>query len=209
MTGERERLIFFAYSLAVGGGLGVFYDLFRIMRVALYGRRGAAKKYMIRLPGDERGVDAVLSFEQRQVFPTGPFFFTLVCDIIYCMFAAIAVTVLVFQFGSGVVRAFAISGVFLGAAVYYFTLGRAVISFSGAMISAVKRFLRFVFRFTLAPIIRLIRCALAYIKSAYGKRHRARLVRRQEKRLKRFKKKAERREKRKKIVPENENCGEI
>ncbi len=157
MTGQREAILLLFYSIAVGFGLGLVYDVFRVLRIAAYGRKKAEKNKMIPLSGDASSVEKLLKAKSGQVFPNPSFFVIFVCDIAFCVFSALTVTVMLFQFGDGRMRAFSLLGAFAGFVVYYFTIGKAVIFFSNTIISAVKTLVKTVLKFTLYPV-----CAIIY-----------------------------------------------
>ncbi len=152
MTAQREAILLLLYSFLVGTGLGLVYDAFRIFRIALYGRKKADEKKMQRLACDARSVEISLKSEISQAFPHPSFFLTFFCDVAFCVFSALTVTVMLFQFGDGRVRLFSLLGAFVGFVVYYFTFGKIVMLFSNAIISAIKTVICTVLRYTLYPV---------------------------------------------------------
>ncbi len=174
MTQQREAIFLLLYSFLIGVLLGLVYDAFRVLRIALYGRKKAEKEKMIPLAGDAKSIDKILKGEQKQGFPSLSFFFIFVCDIAFCVFSALMVTVMLFQFGDGRVRLFSLLGAFVGFTVYYFTVGKIVMLFSDVIISAVKAIIRTVLRFTLYPVCAVLLRAGSKLRSVYDSKKRAR-----------------------------------
>lgn len=76
------------------------------------------------------------------------------------VFYFVAVTIASFTFivvqNSGMLRAFLILGELLGAILYFFTLSILIMNAAHLIIKCVKAVLRFLYRITLRPLIRLI-----------------------------------------------------
>ncbi len=174
MTGQRETLLLFLYSLLVGLWLGSVYDIFRVMRIALYGRKKAEKERLIPLGKDAKSVGASLKGVIHQGFPSPSFFFTFVCDVLFCIFSALTVTVMIFQFGDGRVRAFSMIGAAFGFVLYYFTIGRAVMFFSDTIISAIKTVIGVFLKITFYPICRILARVAQKIKHTLDDKKRER-----------------------------------
>jgi spore cortex biosynthesis protein YabQ len=77
-------------------------------------------------------------------------------DIIFFLFAATSTFLFLLVQNEGVLRAFLLTGEFLGAVVYSLTLGGLIIRVAGRIIFAVKKVFYFVCRHILWPIWRLI-----------------------------------------------------
>lgn len=135
-----QRLLALAllYSAGVGASLGVLYDVFRIMRVAM--------KLSLKMPAPLRTVynilgDAIIFIE----------------DILFSIIAAVVVTVFLFHINDGQVRWFVLAGAGTGFAVYYMTVGRLVIMCAEAIISFIWAVIHFILCLTLFPAVRAIR----------------------------------------------------
>ncbi len=153
---ERESLILFVYAFFVGAALSLFYDCFRIIRIALYGRKKPLQDSRIPLPSDAKGVSRALRFPQKQAFPSGAFIMIFLGDLLFWVISALTVTVLIFQFGDGRVRAFSLFATALGFTACRVTFGRLVILFADAIISFVKKTVKVLMRYTVYPILRVL-----------------------------------------------------
>lgn len=65
-------------------------------------------------------------------------------DIVFSLIALVLTFVFVISFNNGEVRFFVLIGELLGFAIYYFTVGRIVMSLSKAIVRLIKRVLTFV-----------------------------------------------------------------
>ena len=123
MIEVNTQTVVFLQSLALGFALGLFYDVFRILRLAVR-HSGAA------------------------VFLEDVLFFAF-CAVVTFLFSLTAV--------SGHVRVFLVVGEFLGATLYYFSLGALVMRVSKVIIRFVKALLRLLYRIFIRPFVRLAR----------------------------------------------------
>lgn len=135
-----QRLLALAllYSAGVGAALGLLYDVFRIMRVAM--------KPSPKMPAPLRTVyniigDAIIFIE----------------DILFSIVAAVVVTVFLFHINNGQMRWFVLAGAGIGFALYYMTVGRLVIMCAEAIISFIRAVIHFILRLTLFPASRAVR----------------------------------------------------
>lgn len=126
------------YSAVVGTVLGVLYDIFRIIRVAMKPSPGMSPK--LRSFYDAVG-DTVIFIE----------------DILFAFIAALVVAVFLFHVNDGQLRWFVLAGAAVGFFLYYMTVGRLVLLCAGAIISFVKAVLGFLLRITIIPLIKLLR----------------------------------------------------
>ena len=112
-------MLFFLYSLIVGLGIGVVYDVFRIARIIL----PKAK--------------AVIFFE----------------DLLFCLIAAVIMSIFIFNAGYGIVRGYALFGSGIGFTVYYMTVGKIVYRLSEIIIAFLKKAVRFIATVLAAPFV--------------------------------------------------------
>ena len=152
---EQVTLALLAYSLLIGGALGVIWDIFRVIRIAVYGRR-RWNMAPIRLPPTEKETASVLALTHSQKIPSFAFFATMVTDVVFCLVSAVTVIILLFHLNDGEVRAFALFGALLGFLVYYFSVGRLTVFFSEAIIRFIKRTVSFVCSVTVRPVLKII-----------------------------------------------------
>lgn len=80
----------------------------------------------------------------------------LVEDVVYFLICAVVTFLFLLSANDGSVRFFLFLGEALGWILYYFTIGSLVMNVSRTIIAAVKAILRFVLRYILYPIWRLI-----------------------------------------------------
>lgn len=114
----------FCYSLALGFWLGLFYEVFRILRA---------------------------------VFPWWGALVIALQDVLYWSVCGVATFLFFIQFTNGEVRAYALIGEGLGAALYLLTLGRLIRSLTQGILSLASRFLHFLYKIFCAPVIKLAR----------------------------------------------------
>jgi ABC-type multidrug transport system fused ATPase/permease subunit len=182
--GLQWRLL--AYSLLVGVGLGVFYDVMRLSRLflSLPASPTSPKYYRIisrfKLFRKSGQVAAEISDEPDNLsFKVNDFaiwIVALVEDIVFFIISALVMTVFIFHANNGSVRGFALFGALVGFIVYLFTIGRLTL-FSGELVvflirellawiyiilllplaSALKRFASWVFRNTIGRIIAIVK----------------------------------------------------
>lgn len=178
------------YSLAVGFFLGALWDFFRIVRFGLYGRKnnyrvgvlsakspGKNKEFKIQLPSSGREVRKALMYSHTKISPVW-FLWILICDILFFVICAVTVILLLFQLSGGQLRIFAVFGSIIGFAVYYFTVGRLVMMFAELIIDTVIRFVCFLYKITLKPVIKFILSLFLRVKNSAKNRHNARLTKR-------------------------------
>lgn len=121
MINVNAQTVIFLQSLLLGAALGLFYDMFRILRLTV------------------PAPSAVVFAE----------------DLIYFVFCAFVTFLFMMNTIYGSVRIFVLLGELLGASLYYFTVGAAVMKAAGALIRAVKWVLRLLYRLFVLPVIRL------------------------------------------------------
>ena len=124
-----EQTAAFLYSLLVGAGLGLVYDVFRVTRVAV------------------RTGKAVIFIE----------------DIVFFCIAAAITFLFLMGASDGKVRIFLLIGEFIGATLYYFTIGQLVMKASTFITNMIKAFFRFIFSYLLLPIWRAVYFIISFI----------------------------------------------
>lgn len=136
------------YSAVVGAALGMLYDVFRIIRVAMKPSPG--------MPATLRAVyDAI---GDTVIFTE---------DILFSFAAALVVIVFLFHINDGQLRWFVLAGAGIGFMLYYITVGRLLLLCAEAIISFIRMIIRFVLSLTLIPAIKAIRFIWRFIvKSA-------------------------------------------
>jgi len=125
-----EQSVVFLFSCVVGGLLGAFYDVFRIVRIA---------------------------FRSKWL----SIFFQ---DLIFCIFSAFSIILLVFYTNSGTVRWFSLFGCFLCFVLYHLTVGRLIMFVSKKIIDFIKKVLKFLYSITIMPLKMTVLLILKQIK---------------------------------------------
>ncbi len=164
---EGRAFTLLLYSLAVGAILGVIWDVFRVARIAAFGRKKRPKSVFVPLPADRAELEQILNVdtsEKRSFFAAASVF---ISDLGFCVFSAICVILLLFQLSEGEIRGFAFAGAAIGFTVYYFTIGRLTVIFSDAIIRAIKKLINLILSVTFLPILRLIRRINAKVKKKF------------------------------------------
>lgn len=101
----------FLLSLGFGFIMGIFYDLFRIIRISI-----------------SKGKIA-----------------TVISDILYCIFLCFCTFIFCLTVNEGELRFYLLLGAGAGFAVYYFSLGIIIFSFSEKLISLIKKVTKAIF----------------------------------------------------------------
>lgn len=159
------------YSLAVGAVLGVIWDIFRVARIAAFGRKKRPKSVFIQLPSDKSKLGRLLNIDTSEKHSFLSVASVFISDLGFCVFSAICVILLLFQLSDGEIRGFAFVGAAIGFTLYYITVGRLTVIFSDAIIRAIKRLIVLILSVTLLPITRLARRIFRKIKKIFELRH--------------------------------------
>ena len=133
------RLAFLLFcSFLLGIGVGIFYDVNRIIRV-FWGCRYSVdhfdKLYSLRIPFTERTIPKKSNHRFRETVQKTIVF---IGDIGSVLTATIGVLVLNYSYNSGRFRFFTVIGLLVGFLLYYFTLGRLVMLISEPLVVLAK-----------------------------------------------------------------------
>lgn len=142
------------YSAAIGALLGVIYDIFRIIRIA------------VQISERDNANGNAKSAKMRETFS---FIIIFIEDILFFIIAAIITILFIFMVNNGQVRLFAITGEILGFTVYYFTVGRVVKALAERIIALIRLFIRLIYKYIVLPPIRLVRYIFNKIINAVRK----------------------------------------
>lgn len=151
------------YSVAVGCLLGILWDVFRIIRIAVYGRQHGEGVSPVRLPASKKEVSRALSVRHTKGALSLSGISIFLSDLLFCLSASAAVILLLFHLNGGEIRGFALFGALLGFICYYFTVGKLTVLFSELIITGIKKLLYFVLSLTLIPVFNLFRRLTAFI----------------------------------------------
>ncbi len=177
------------YSFALGGGLGLLYDCFRIVRV-MTGRNeltGNASGALERL---ER-VKLPMPILTRNVFGTKvlPFgsshkkhgrvhrivtaFWLFFEDILFFVLCGVAVALLMYYTNDGQFRLMALVTVSVGFTVYYITVGRIVLSSAYAVSFAIRVTVTYLVLILLTPFAFFLKLLKKLFGYTFGRIYRA------------------------------------
>ncbi len=135
---SQEKLaIILLYSVFIGVFLGIVYDVFRIRRLAFRTKPCFDTK-------EEYRRDKL-----RNKFENVVIFFE---DVFFALISAVVICVFIFYMNSGQVRGIALVGALFGFLLYYMTVGRLVMYFSGVIIGFIKFLTKKIYDYTLRPI---------------------------------------------------------
>ena len=125
------RLFFLLLSsFALGIGLGIFYDLHRILRVFFgvqYTQNRPTKFFSKPLPILKRSLGEIRQGKCKKIFL---FALIFIQDLFLCCISALGIVILNYAFNDGRFRFYTILALFVGFFLYYFTLGKLVMFLS-------------------------------------------------------------------------------
>lgn len=161
-----------AYQLFVSGAsalmglfLGAIYDIVRISR-AIFGIRYVNKFTYhlkeIKLPLIKNPL--LIERKRNKVLSN---IFIFVTDIIYFLVITLIMMVFVYYINDGIVRWYIFAGAFLGMLLYYFTVGKLVISVSEYIVFFIKTtlsYLTWIFLWIISPALRFLKGIFSKIK---------------------------------------------
>ncbi len=131
--------ILLAFSLAVGGALGAFYDALLLAVDSVLPQK-AVKRQRTILPHNAREAEkALFPIDMRVTARDVALFFT---DIIFCTVSALAVIILLYHLNYGEVRAFSLISAFAGFVIYRKTIGRPLLFLMKRVIILLKKVLK-------------------------------------------------------------------
>ncbi len=152
MRFEQSQLFFTAlYAIAVGIVLGIIYDVFRIQRISM-----SRDYHFVNIRKRENNSKTLNLLTNFLLSDTLKSVIIFIEDVAFFVLSAIIVIIFIYQSNSGIIRWFEMSGAVIGFALYYFTVGRLVVSLSEYIIFAVRWVIGTVFKYTLLPIATLI-----------------------------------------------------
>ncbi len=134
---QQKLAIILLYSVFIGVFLGVVYDVFRIRRLAFKTGACFSKKDTNEVARKENVADCVIIFFE---------------DVLFAVISSIVVCIFIFYMNSGQFRGIAVIGALCGFLLYYLTVGRVVMYFSGVIIGFFKFLIRKIYEYTLRPI---------------------------------------------------------
>lgn len=177
------------YSFAIGGGLGLLYDCFRIARV-MTGRNeltgsnsGALEKLnriMLPMPILTRKVfgEKVLPFgslrkKHGRVHKIVTAVWLFFEDILFFVLCGVAVALLMYYTNDGQFRLMALVTVSVGFAVYYITVGRIVLSSAYAVSFAIRVTVTYLVLILLTPLAFFFKLLKKLFGYTFGRIYRA------------------------------------
>ncbi len=152
------------YAVLVGVFLGAVYDIFRVHHLAMEPEHGGSSL--------GEGLRAVIIFIE---------------DILYALFSAVVVCILLYHTNYGRIRYFMLLGALAGFLLWRATAGRLIMLAAASIIAALRALFSFIFRRILRPllnfllvIIKFTKFTLAYIPkriyNSYNKKKKRRFT---------------------------------
>lgn len=132
------------YSFVLGVFWGGVYDVFRIRRLAFS------------FVNISDGKKKTILYKQRDFIERLVIFFE---DILYWLICSVSMCIFIYYINSGRFRGVSLIGAFFGFFVYYKTIGKLVMLLSGYVIRLIKTFIRLLVRYTVYPIVKLLKFA--------------------------------------------------
>jgi|GEM_PF-2310325 len=176
----KVQLIITLYAVIVGAGIGVIYDVIRITRVfsgvTKTVRQRKLETRRLPLVGAFVSIRSLAGFkekadEQRSrtlKFTSAIYKNTAIFigDILFFFIVSPIFTVFIYYANSGKIRWYLLTGALVGFVLYYFTVGRIVMLFSGTIVFVVKSSVEFVIYFTVRPVVILLGAIFGAVKAA-------------------------------------------
>ncbi|MBQ3040991.1 MAG: spore cortex biosynthesis protein YabQ [Clostridia bacterium] len=160
-----DQLIVSAMSLVLGIVFGAIYDIVRIWRTFLgidYESKGVERLRRLKFPLIK---NPLTKKEKQGKLAQGIVLF--ITDIIYFLAITIIMIIFVYYVNSGVVRWYIFIGAMLGLLIYYFTVGKIVISVSEYIKFGIKVVMSYLVYFILrpfAPIVNFLKTKIIKIR---------------------------------------------
>lgn len=149
-----DQLIVSAMSLVLGIVFGAIYDIVRIWRTFLgidYESKGVERLRRLKFPLIK---NPLTKKEKQGKLAQGIVLF--ITDIIYFLAITIIMIIFVYYVNSGVVRWYIFIGAMLGLLIYYFTVGKIVISVSEYIKFGIKVVMSYLVYFILRPFAPIV-----------------------------------------------------
>lgn len=162
---SQSQMLYAAFwAVLVGSFLGAVYDIFRIVHLAM--------KHDHKASALGEGLCCAIIF---------------IGDILYALFSAVTICILLYHTNYGRVRYFMFLGAFVGFLLWRFTVGKLLMLAAGAIIALIRALCSFVVHRVLFPllgillvIIKFTKFTLAYIPkrlyNIYYRKKRCRLT---------------------------------
>ncbi len=152
-----EQAALFVYALIVGVFIGIVYDVFRIVRIALTGGAGSKVRFerIETLISSIRGQSAAV--HRRGIRKAGErleYAIVFVCDVLFFFVTALVSIIFLYQANYGQPRLYVAVSSIVGFAVYYNTVGRMVAFSAGVVISLFRLISAFLIYRLVAPFIK-------------------------------------------------------
>ena len=151
-TSMGELILNFLYSIVLGVLLGLVYDLFRILRIALGAFRTDRKKHFESMYS--KGVKRFFKGNGGKCYS---YIVTALCDVLFFTLSACAFSVFLFAFNYGIFRWFLLLGCIVGFRLYYISLGKAVVAISVTAADFITLAFNCVLTCIVVPVILLAR----------------------------------------------------
>lgn len=156
-----KQIYIILLSIPFGMVFGAFYDIIRVLRSLLginYINKFTENLKKIRLKLID---NPLLKEKQRTKLREGVIL--LITDFAYFLILTIALIIFIYYLNDGIVRWYIFAGTMAGLLIYYFTIGKLVISISEYITFFIKILFEYLFFFLKYPFCRAIR----YLKPVF------------------------------------------
>jgi hypothetical protein len=146
----------FFNAVVLGIFFGIIYDIFRILRISrLPYLKPVGRFYeIIQIPKQKNFL--IRKFSIKFIVASNTVI-TFIEDIVFWTIASIGHILFIYHVNGGVVRIYFIMCTFLGASLYFFSIGKITMYFSVRIIFVVRCFLYWAFRIIIYPISLILR----------------------------------------------------
>ena len=149
-------------SLFIGAVIGAVFDVFRIIRIALFNSSAQnhnGKIYCLLSKVQRKRIFSSLSrggprrLQSRDVFE---YVLVFALDIVFSLFVSACSIILIYTANMGRVRLYILLAEFFGFLLYHKTLGVVVIRFSSLIIALIDTALKLMYNISVYPILLLV-----------------------------------------------------
>ena len=140
----------FVNALLLGIIFGIIYDVFRILRISRVPYLAPKGKFyeLIKIPERKKAKTKA----QKNFFALSDTVMTLIEDIAFWLIASLGEILFIYHVNGGVIRIYFIICTFVGAALYFFTIGKVTMYFSVRIIFLIRCLLYWCFCIIIYPI---------------------------------------------------------
>ncbi len=143
-------------SFFLGVGMGVVYDIHRIVRVLFgvqYSQKGATAYFLRPLPIVGRPIGEIRQGKVKKIWLS---VFVFLQDVFLLSAAGVGIVILSYALNDGRFRIYTVVALFVGFFLYYITLGKIVIYFSEWIVFLLRAFFSILFFILSRPFVKIL-----------------------------------------------------